>query len=197
MNSVMKKWILWGGLILILLMIFSVVIEQYNSLVKLDESVKTQRGQVESVYQRRADLIPNIVATVKKEANFEQETLKQVVEARASATQLNVRADNAEDFAKFQATQWELSQALGKLLMLTENYPTLQSNKAFSDLRVQLEGTENRIAVERMNYNTAVQAYNTEMRSFPISLVAKSFWFEKANLFEANKGAEVAPVVEF
>lgn len=197
MNSVMKKWILWGGLILVLLMIFSVVIEQYNSLVKLDESVKTQRGQVESVYQRRADLIPNIVATVKKEANFEQETLKQVVEARASATQLNVRADNAEEFAKFQATQWELSQALGKLLMLTENYPTLQSNKAFSDLRVQLEGTENRIAVERMNYNTAVQAYNTEMRSFPISLVAKSFWFEKANLFEANKGAEVAPVVEF
>lgn len=197
MNNFMKKWILWGGLILVLLMIFSVVIEQYNSLVKLDESVKTQRGQVESVYQRRADLIPNIVATVKKEANFEQETLKQVVEARASATQLNVRADNAEEFAKFQATQWELSQALGKLLMLTENYPTLQSNKAFSDLRVQLEGTENRIAVERMNYNTAVQAYNTEMRSFPISLVAKSFWFEKANLFEANKGAEVAPVVEF
>ena len=123
--------------------------------------------------------------------------MKQVVEARASATQLNVRADNAEDFAKFQAGQWELSQALGKLLMLTENYPTLQSNKAFSDLRVQLEGTENRIAVERMNYNTAVQAYNTEMRSFPISLVAKSFWFEKANIFEANKGAEVAPVVEF
>lgn len=197
MNIVMKKWILWGGLVLVLLMIFSVVIEQYNSLVKLDESVKTQWGQVESVYQRRADLIPNIVATVKKEANFEQETLKQVVEARASATQLNVRADNAEDFAKFQATQWELSQALGKLLMLTENYPTLQSNKAFSDLRVQLEGTENRIAVERMNYNTAVQAYNTEMRSFPISLVAKSFWFGKANLFEANKGAEVAPVVEF
>ena len=197
MNIVMKKWILWGGLVLVLLMIFSVVIEQYNSLVKLDESVKTQRGQVESVYQRRADLIPNIVATVKKEANFEQETLKQVVEARASATQLNVRADNAEDFAKFQATQWELSQALGKLLMLTENYPTLQSNKAFSDLRVQLEGAENRIAVERMNYNTAVQAYNTEMRSFPISLVAKSFWFKKANLFEANKGAEVAPVVEF
>ena len=197
MNNFMKKWILWGGLILVLLMVFSVVIEQYNSLVKLDESVKTQRGQVESVYQRRADLIPNIVATVKKEANFEQETLKQVVEARASATQLNVRADNAEDFAKFQATQWELSQALGKLLMLTENYPTLQSNKALSDLRVQLEGTENRIAVERMNYNTAVQAYNTEMRSFPISLVAKSFWFEKANLFEANKGAEVAPVVEF
>lgn len=197
MNIVMKKWILWGGLVLVLLMIFSVVIEQYNSLVKLDESVKTQWGQVESVYQRRADLIPNIVATVKKEANFEQETLKQVVEARASATQLNVRADNAQDFAKFQAAQWELSQALGKLLMLTENYPTLQSNKAFSDLRVQLEGTENRIAVERMNYNTAVQAYNTEMRSFPISLVAKSFWFEKANLFEANKGAEVAPVVEF
>ena len=197
MNIVMKKWILWGGLVLVLLMIFSVVIEQYNSLVKLDESVKTQWGQVESVYQRRADLIPNIVATVKKEANFEQETLKQVVEARASATQLNVRADNAQDFAKFQAAQWELSQALGKLLMLTENYPTLQSNKAFSDLRVQLEGAENRIAVERMNYNTAVQAYNTEIRSFPISLVAKSFWFENANLFEANKGAEVAPVVEF
>lgn len=178
-------------------MILSVVGEQYNSLVKLDEAVKTQRWQVESVYQRRADLIPNIVATVKWEANFEQETLKEVIEARASATQLKVEAKNAEEFAKFQAVQGEVSQALGKLLMLTENYPNLKANQAFSDLRVQLEWAENRISVERMNYNKAVQNYNTKMRSFPISFVAKSFGFEKASLFEANKGAEVAPVVEF
>jgi LemA protein len=173
------------------------IVGQYNTLVKLDEVVKTQRGQVESVYQRRTDLIPNIVATVKGEADFEQKTLTQVIEARANATQLKVDVNNAEEFVKFQEVQGELSQALGRLMVLTENYPSLRANQAFSDLRVQLEGSENRISVERMNYNETVKNYNTKLRTFPTNIIAGLFGFEKANLFEATEGSEVAPVVEF
>lgn len=193
----MKKGTLWGIVIAVILIGISVIAGQYNSLVKLEETVKAQRGQVESVYQRRADLIPNIVATVKGEAAFEQETLRQVVEARASATQMKIDANNAQDFAKFQTAQGELSQALGRLMMLTENYPSLKANQAFSDLRVQLEGSENRIAVERMNYNKVVGKYNIKLRSFPTNLIAKWLGFERANLFEATTGSEVAPVVAF
>ena len=193
----MKKGTLWGIVIAVILLGISVIAGQYNSLVKLEETVKAQRGQVESVYQRRADLIPNIVATVKGEAAFEQETLRQVVEARASATQMKIDANNAQDFAKFQAAQGELSQALGRLMMLTENYPSLKANQAFSDLRVQLEGSENRIAVERMNYNKVVGKYNIKLRSFPTNLIAKWLGFERANLFEATTGSEVVPVVAF
>lgn len=193
----MKKGTLWGIVIAVILIGISVIAGQYNSLVKLEETVKAQRGQVESVYQRRADLIPNIVATVKGEAAFEQETLRQVVEARASATQMKIDANNAQDFAKFQAAQGELSQALGRLMMLAENYPSLKANQAFSDLRVQLEGSENRIAVERMNYNKVVGKYNIKLRSFPTNLIAKWLGFERANLFEATTGSEVAPVVAF
>lgn len=193
----MKKGTLWGIVIAVILLGISVIAGQYNSLVKLEETVKAQRGQVESVYQRRADLIPNIVATVKGEAAFEQETLRQVVEARASATQMKIDANNTQDFAKFQAAQGELSQALGRLMMLTENYPSLKANQAFSDLRVQLEGSENRIAVERMNYNKVVGKYNIKLRSFPTNLIAKWLGFERANLFEATTGSEVAPVVAF
>ncbi len=192
----MKKralWIIW----IIVLFIVVFIVGQYNTLVKLDEVVKTQRGQVESVYQRRADLIPNIVATVKGEADFEQKTLTQVIEARANATQLKVDVNNAEEFVKFQEVQGELSQALGRLMVLTENYPSLRANQAFSDLRVQLEGSENRISVERMNYNETVKNYNTKLRTFPTNIIAGLFGFEKANLFEAAEGSEVAPVVEF
>jgi LemA protein len=192
----MKKralWIIW----IIILFIVVFIIGQYNTLVKLDEVLKTQRGQVESVYQRRADLIPNIVATVKGEADFEQKTLTQVIEARANATQLKVDVNNAEEFVKFQEVQGELSQALGRLMVLTENYPSLRANQAFSDLRVQLEGSENRISVERMNYNETVKNYNTKLRTFPTNIIAGLFGFEKANLFEAAEGSEVAPVVEF
>jgi len=192
----MKKralWIIW----IIVLFIVVFIVGQYNTLVKLDEVVKTQRGQVESVYQRRADLIPNIVATVKGEADFEQKTLTQVIEARANATQLKVDVNNAEEFVKFQEVQGELSQALGRLMVLTENYPSLRANQAFSDLRVQLEGSENRISVERMNYNETVKNYNTKLRTFPTNIIAGLFGFEKANLFEATEGSEVAPVVEF
>ncbi|HRU50360.1 MAG TPA: LemA family protein, partial [Candidatus Absconditabacterales bacterium] len=193
---IMKKRALWIiGIIILFIVVF--IIGQYNTLVKLDEVVKTQRGQVESVYQRRADLIPNIVATVKGEADFEQKTLTQVIEARANATQLKVDVNNAEEFVKFQEVQGELSQALGRLMVLTENYPSLRANQAFSDLRVQLEGSENRISVERMNYNETVKNYNTKLRTFPTNIIAGLFGFEKANLFEATEGSEVAPVVEF
>ena len=178
-------------------MLYFATIGTYNNLVNLEETVKTQRSQVQNVYQRRFDLIPNLVATVKGEANFEKQTLTDVINARASASQIKVDINNAEEFAKYQAAQGQLSQALGRLMVLTENYPNLQANQSFRDLRVQIEGTENRITVERMNYNTAAQVFNTQIRIFPTSIIAKIFDFQRANLFEATKGAEVAPTIEF
>ena len=194
----MKKRLIWLGItIAVLAILYSATIGKYNALVNLEETVKTQRSQVQNVYQRRFDLIPNLVATVKGEANFEKQTLTDVINARASASQIKVDINNAEEFAKYQAAQGQLSQALGRLMVLTENYPNLQANQSFRDLRVQLEGTENRITVERMNYNTAAQVFNTQIRIFPTSIIAKIFDFQRANLFEATKGAEVAPTVEF
>jgi len=194
----MKKRLIWLGItIAVLAILYSATIGKYNNLVNLEETVKTQRSQVQNVYQRRFDLIPNLVATVKGEANFEKQTLTDVINARASASQIKVDINNAEEFAKYQAAQGQLSQALGRLMVLTENYPNLQANQSFRDLRVQLEGTENRITVERMNYNTAAQVFNTQIRIFPTSIIAKIFDFQRANLFEATKGAEVAPTVEF
>ena len=194
----MKKRLIWIGItIAVLAILYSATIGKYNNLVNLEETVKTQRSQVQNVYQRRFDLIPNLVATVKGEANFEKQTLTDVINARASASQIKVDINNAEEFAKYQAAQGQLSQALGRLMVLTENYPNLQANQSFRDLRVQLEGTENRITVERMNYNAAAQVFNTQIRIFPTSIIAKIFDFQRANLFEATKGAEVAPTVEF
>lgn len=194
----MKKRLIWLGItIAVLAILYSATIGKYNNLVNLEETVKTKRSQVQNVYQRRFDLIPNLVATVKGEANFEKQTLTDVINARASASQIKVDINNAEEFAKYQAAQGQLSQALGRLMVLTENYPNLQANQSFRDLRVQLEGTENRITVERMNYNTAAQVFNTQIRIFPTSIIAKIFDFQRANLFEATKGAEVAPTVEF
>ncbi len=194
----MKKRLIWLGItIAVLAILYSATIGKYNNLVNLEETVKTQRSQVQNVYQRRFDLIPNLVATVKGEANFEKQTLTDVINARASASQIKVDINNAEEFAKYQAAQGQLSQALGRLMVLTENYPNLQANQSFRDLRVQIEGTENRITVERMNYNTAAQVFNTQIRIFPTSIIAKIFDFQRANLFEATKGAEVAPTVEF
>ena len=194
----MKKRLIWLGItIAVLAILYSATIGKYNDLVNLEETVKTQRSQVQNVYQRRFDLIPNLVATVKGEANFEKQTLTDVINARASASQIKVDINNAEEFAKYQAAQGQLSQALGRLMVLTENYPNLQANQSFRDLRVQLEGTENRITVERMNYNAAAQVFNTQLRVFPTSIIAKIFDFQRANLFEATTGAEVAPTVEF
>lgn len=192
-----KSLIILVIIILIVLIAIASLSGEYNKLVTLDESVQTAWSQVENVYQRRMDLIPNLIATVKWEANFEQQTLTQITEARASATSMNVDVKDAQQMANFQSQQGWISQALGRLLVASENYPTLQANQAFSDLRVQLEGTENRITTERMNYNNTAQTYNTAIRVFPTNILASLFNFDRANLFEANNWAETAPVVDF
>lgn len=169
-----------------------------NGFVSLREDAKAQWQQVESQYQRRMDLIPNIVATVKGEANFEKSTLEAVVSARASATQVKVNLDdmNEASIAKYKAAQGELSNALGRLLMVTENYPNLKANAAFADLRVELEGCENRISTERQKYNNAARDYNKAIQMFPGSLIAGSS-FQPQPYFEAETGAEKAPKVSF
>lgn len=171
----------------------------YNGMVERQENVNAKWGQVQNVYQRRADLIPNLVNTVKGAANFEQQTLTAVIEARAKATQVNLRADELtpENLAKFQQAQGSLSQALGKLMVLTENYPNLKANQNFMDLQAQLEGTENRITVERMAFNDAVKDYNTYIKSFPNNLLAGTFGFAAKGYFEADAAAQKAPEVKF
>ena len=169
----------------------------YNGLVKSEEGVGAAWAQVENVYQRRADLIPNLVATVKGYASHESETLENVIAARSRATQVTVSDLSEENIGKFNQAQGELSSALGRLLMITENYPDLKANENFRDLQAQLEGTENRIATERMKFNEAARAYNTKVRSFPANIIASMFGFEKKGYFEAQDGAETAPKVEF
>ena len=191
----MKK--IWLIIIAIIVLLGLWIWSRYNTLVNLDESVKTSWGQVENVYQRRLDLIPNLVATVKWAAAQESGVLIAVTEARANATKLTVSLNDAQSLAAYQKSQGELSQALGKLLAVTENYPQLQSIAAFRDLMVQLEGTENRISVERMNFNTSAKAYNVATRTFPGNAVASLFGFAQIPLFEAQKWAEVAPTVQF
>ncbi|MBX3165635.1 MAG: LemA family protein [Bacteroidetes bacterium] len=168
-----------------------------NSFVGLHEDAKKQWQQVESQYQRRSDLIPNIVATVKGEANFEQSTLEAVVSARARATQTTINPDNLNEksIEKYKAVQGELSGALSRLLMVTENYPNLKANAAFADLRVTLEGTENRISVERMKYNDVCAKYNKAIQFFPGNLLAGGF--APMPYFESEAGSETAPKVEF
>ncbi|TDG37946.1 LemA family protein [Pedobacter changchengzhani] len=171
----------------------------YNTMVKNDEDVKSKWGAVETQYQRRADLIPNLVSTVKGAAKFEQGTLTAVVEARAKATQMTVKADDLspENIQKYQAAQGQLSQALGKLLMITENYPELKATQQFSELSAQLEGTENRITVARKDFNESVQVYNSKIRSFPTNLTAGMFGFKPKGYFASDAGAKDAPKVEF
>lgn len=171
----------------------------YNGLVKDEEGVEAAWAQVENVYQRRADLIPNLVATVKGYAEHESSTLQAVIEARAKATQTKIDPANlsAEEIAKFQAAQGELSQALGRLLVTVERYPDLKANQNFLELQAQLEGTENRITVERQKFNETAMAYNTQVRTFPQNIIASLFNFEKKGYFKAAEGAETAPKVEF
>ncbi len=171
----------------------------YNNMVKLDEGVQAAWSQVENVYQRRADLIPNLVSTVKGYAAHEQQTLEGVISARSKATQITVDPQNltSEELAKYQKAQGELGSALGKLLAITENYPDLKANQNFLELQAQLEGTENRIAVERKKFNDAARVYNTTIRQFPKNIVASMFGFEKKPYFEAQEGAQQAPKVEF
>jgi len=170
----------------------------YNRLVGLEEGVVSAWGQVETAYQRRADLIPNLVNTVKGAADFERSTLQAVVEARAKVGQVNVQgAPTAEQLAAFQQNQDALSGALSRLLVVVERYPELRATQAFRDLQVQLEGTENRIAVERRRYNETAQTYNTSRRRFPANLLAGAFGFDPKPYFEAAEGSEQAPTVDF
>lgn len=168
-------------------------------MVKLDEDVKTKWGAVEAQYQRRSDLIPNLVSTVKGAAKFEQSTLTAVIEARSKASQITVDPDKLteENMQKYQQAQGQITQALGRLMVLTENYPQLKATDQFRDLSAQLEGTENRITVARTDYNTSVQAYNTKVRSFPNNLTAGMFGFSQKAAFKADAGAQNAPKVEF
>lgn len=163
------------------------VVGRYNSIVQLDESVKTSWSQVENVYQRRMDLIPNLVNTVKGAAAQESGVLLAVVEARASASKVNVDINDPESFAAFQKAQGELSSSLSRLLMTVESYPTLQSIETFRDLMTQLEGTENRITVERKEFNETVKKLNTYIRQFPSNIIANIFGFEQAQQFEAEQ----------
>lgn len=169
----------------------------YNTMVNLEEQVSSQWANVENAYQRRADLVPNLVNTVKGAADFESETLTQVIEARAKATQVNVNPENAQSLEKFQEAQGQLGSALSRLLVTVERYPELKANRNFLELQAQLEGTENRIAVERRKFNEITQAYNSTIRQFPNVIYAGWFGFEKKHYFEADAGAEEAPKVEF
>ena len=194
-----KKLIIWIVVAVAVLGSFAWVKNVYNQLVVSDEHTQSMWSQVENVYQRRADLIPNLVATVKGYAAHESETLESVVAARAKATQVTIDPESlsSEDIAKYNEAQGELGNALGRLLLIQENYPDLKANQNFRDLQAQLEGTENRIATERMKFNQAVQNYNTAIRHFPSNIIASMFGFEKKGYFEANSGAENAPKVEF
>ena len=195
-----KKKLSVTAIVLIVLAVIVVWgIGAYNSLVKNEEGVKSAWSQVENVYQRRADLIPNLVATVKGYATHESATLEGVVEARAKATQMTVNVDDLseEKIAECQKAQGELGSALGRLMAITEAYPDLKANENFRDLQAQLEGTENRIAVERKAYNQVAQEYNTSIRVFPRNIIASVFGFKVKGYFEAEEGAQTAPKVEF
>lgn len=173
-----------------------------NNLVRLDEGVKAAWSQVENVYQRRLDLIPNLVATVQGYASHERETLEAVIKARAQASQISAGAlegaiNDPQSFAKFQAAQASLSSALSRLMVVVERYPELKADQNFLQLQSQLEGTENRITVERQRFNEAAQTYNTQIRTFPSSMVASVSGFEARPYFQAQSGAEQAPKVEF
>lgn len=175
------------------------IVKGYNNMVVADEQVSKDWAQVENQYQRRADLIPNLVATVKGYAEHEQSTLDAVVAARAKATSITVDANNltAEQLEIFQASQSQLSNTLGKLLAISENYPDLKANTNFLELQSQLEGTENRITVARNTFNTSAQSFNAYIRRFPNNIIASMFGFEKKAYFQAAEGTDTAPVVEF
>jgi LemA protein len=189
-----------GGLVAVILIAVLWGVGVYNNLVKDDEGVRSAWGQVETQYQRRMDLVPNLVETVKGFAAQEKAVLVGVTEARAKVSQITVTKEVLEDpeaFANFQRAQDGLAAALSRLLLVTENYPQLKSNENFMALQTQLEGTENRISVARQRYNETVQAFNTRMRTFPTSLVASFTGFREKQYFKASEGADTAPKVSF
>jgi LemA protein len=188
-----------GVILLSVLGVGKSISNSYNNMVVMNEGVTAAWSQVENVYQRRSDLIPNLVSTVKGYADFEKETLTQVIEARAKATAVNINPQklDAQSLQTFQNAQSGVSSALSRLMVVVEKYPELKANQGFLDLQAQLEGTENRIAVERRNFNQTAQAYNTYIRIFPKNFISGWFGFEKKAYFEAEKGAEKAPQVKF
>ncbi len=190
------------GLIITIVVIVLVAlwgISSYNGLVSMDENVSNSWANVETQYQRRSDLIPNLVNTVKGYAKHESETLESVMAARSQATQVKIDPSNCtpQQLAAYQKAQGDVTTALGKLLAITENYPDLKANQNFLELQSQLEGTENRINVARKDFNDSAKEYNTSLRRFPRNIIASMFGFEKRNYFEAEAGAEKAPKVEF
>lgn len=191
-----KFWIILG--VVALFVFYGISVN--NSLVSQEENVNSAWAQVENQYQRRADLIPNLVNTVRGAADFESETLTEVIEARSRATSVNINAsdlNNPQAFQQFQEAQSQLSGALSRLLVTVERYPELKANQNFRDLQAQLEGTENRISTERMRFNQAAQAYNTKVRRFPASLIASIAGFDEKEYFQADEGAQEAPTVDF
>lgn len=194
-----RSYIIIGGVILLAFIIYRFFVGTQNELVTKDENVKGKWAQVENQYQQRLDLIDNLVRTVKGAADFEQNTLIRVIEARASATQIKVDANSLtpENIRKFQAAQGELSAALGRLMVVSEQYPQLKANQNFLELQATLEGTERRIAVARKDFNEAVQDNNTYIRKFPRSMIAGMMGFAAKGFFEADAGANKVPKVEF
>ncbi|NIT60480.1 MAG: LemA family protein [Aliifodinibius sp.] len=187
------------GLGVIALLVF-IGIGKYNTLVEQEQAVEQSWAQVENQYQRRADLVPNLVNTVKGAADFEQETLTEVTEARSKASSIQISADdlnNPQKIQQFQQAQQQLSGALSRMLVTVEKYPELKANQNFRDLQVQLEGTENRIATERQRFNEAVQTYNTSVQRFPNNVFAGLFGFDQKAYFEADEGAQEVPEVNF
>lgn len=194
-----KSWIIIGVIAIVAIILYSSIKGTYNSMVTFEENINGKWSQVTTDYQRRMDLIPNLVNTVKGYADFEKETLTAVVEARAKATSVNVSADNLNPamFQQFQAAQQGLSSSLSRLLVTVEKYPDLKANQNFLDLQAQLEGTENRIANARRKFNESTQAYNTLIKKFPKNIYANLFGFEQKVYFEASEGADKAPEVTF
>lgn len=199
MNKTTKTLIIVGVILLVIIIIYSSFKGTYNKIVTTNEGVGAAWSQVENQYQRRSDLIPNLVSTVKGYAEHESSTLEGVVEARAKATQVTLNVDNMDDaaIAKYQKAQGELSSALGRLMAISENYPNLKANENFMQLQAQLEGTENRISTERKRFNDTVKEYNTYIRTFPRNLIANMFGFLPKGYFQADQGAEKAPEVKF
>jgi len=196
-----KSWIIIGVIVLFVIIVFSSVKGTYNGLVTSEEKVNKSWADVQGAYQRRLDLIPNLVSTVKGYAKFEQETLIKVIEQRAAATKPTINVDatklDANTLAHFQKTQDELGSSIGRLLVTVERYPDLKANQNFLQLQAQLEGTENRINVERRNFNGTVNEFNSTLRKFPTNILAGMFGFSKKPYFEAQAGADAAPKVEF
>lgn len=196
----MRKGLITIGIVVVaIFVLYSFFAGRYNTMVELQEAIPRAWADVEAQYQRRADLIPNLVSTVKGAANFEQETLTKVIEARASATQVKVDPSNItpEALAQFQQAQAGVTSALSRLLVVAEAYPDLKANENFRDLMAQLEGTENRITVARTRFNEVVQPYNVYIKRFPSNLIASMFGFTEKGYFEADPGSEKAPQVKF